>query len=150
MFEAALNKHLGGMVEYASPVAGLFLWCVLMPYQFDVPFLAQSSKLRIKLLIPPSDDQESAEGDSAELINIRALENGVLALPGTSCFANGRRSAYIRASFSALNDEATDEALRRLAKVVREVHGEKRPLDLGSKRSVVDAETVPNSDCDEH
>lgn len=52
-----------------------------------------------------------------------------MALPGTSCFANGRRSAYIRASFVVLNDEDTDEALRRLAEVVRETRGEKLRAD---------------------
>jgi len=106
VFEAALNKHLGGMVEYTSPEAGMFLW--------------------FKLLIPPpSDDLNATEGDSAELIRSKAFDNGVLALPGTSFFANGRRSAYVRASFSVLNDEDTDEALRRLAEVVREARGEK-------------------------
>jgi tryptophan aminotransferase len=54
----------------------------------------------------------------------KALENGVLALPGTVFFANGRRSAYVRASFSMLDDEKTDEALRRLGEVVREARGE--------------------------
>ena len=60
-----------------------------------------------------------------ELIRTKAFNNGVLALPGTSFFANGGRSAYVRASFSVLNDEDTDEALRRLAEVVREARGER-------------------------
>lgn len=28
VFEAGLNKHLSGMVEYTSPIAGMFFWCV--------------------------------------------------------------------------------------------------------------------------
>ena len=30
VFQAALNKHLGGMIEYTSPEAGMFLWCVVI------------------------------------------------------------------------------------------------------------------------
>ena len=58
------------------------------------------------------------EGDSKELIQTKALENGVLALPGTVFFPNGRRSAYARASFSLLTTEEINEALRRLRKVL--------------------------------
>lgn len=127
VFEAALNKHLGGMVEYTSPEAGMFLWCVFMWRKVKrAGFVYVLPLLRFQLLIPPpSDDLNSTEGDSAELIRSKAFDNGVLALPGTSFFANGRRSAYVRASFSVLNDEDTDEALRRLAEVVREARGEK-------------------------
>jgi tryptophan aminotransferase len=89
-------------------------------------FRSHTLIFRFKLLIPPPDDDRNAiEGDSAELIRTKAFNNGVLALPGTSFIANGGRSAYVRASFSVLNDEDTDEALRRLAEVVREARGEK-------------------------
>lgn len=115
------------MVDYTSPEAGMFLWCVFMWRKVKhAGFVYELPLLRFKLLIPPpSDDLNSTEGDSTELIRSKAFDNGVLALPGTSFFANGRRSAYVRASFSVLNDEDTDEALRRLAEVVREVRGEK-------------------------
>lgn len=77
---------------------------------------------RFKLDIPPpADDLQSSEGDSFDLISSKAFDRGVLALPGTSCFPLGRRSAHVRAAFSVLDDEDTDEALRRLAEVVREV-----------------------------
>ncbi|KAF8300129.1 PLP-dependent transferase [Clavulina sp. PMI_390] len=108
VFEAAMEKHLGGLVEYTSPVAGMFLW--------------------FKLLIPPpADDPNATEGDSNELITQVAFKRGVLACPGGSFFAGGRRSAYVRAAFSVLTDEETDEALRRLAEVVREARGELVP-----------------------
>lgn len=58
------------------------------------------------------------EGDSKELIQTKALENGVLALPGTVFFPNGRRSAYVRASFSLLTTEEINEALRRLREIL--------------------------------
>lgn len=77
---------------------------------------------RFKLDIPPPvDDPQSSEGDSFDLISNKAFDRGVLALPGTSCFPLGRRSAHVRAAFSVLNDDDTDEALRRLAEVVREI-----------------------------
>lgn len=78
--------------------------------------------IRFKLKIPAT--HTSAEGDSSELILNDAFNNGVVALPGTSFFADGRVSAYVRASFSLLNDEDTDEALKRLAQVVRKARGE--------------------------
>lgn len=79
---------------------------------------------RFKLLIPPpSGEPEGAEGDSSDLIRTKAYEKGVMALPGTTFFASGKRSAYVRASFSILNDQDADEALRRLGEIVREARG---------------------------
>jgi tryptophan aminotransferase len=78
------------------------------------------SRKRFKLLIPPPADDPNGEGDSSELIRHKALEKGVLALPGTAFLPNGRRSAYVRCSISMLDDEKTDEALRRLGEAVRE------------------------------
>lgn len=72
------------------------------------------------LIPPPEDDPTSTEGDSYDLIATKAFKRGVLALPGASFFANGRRSAYVRAAFSVLNDEDTDQAMKRLSEVVRE------------------------------
>lgn len=76
------------------------------------------------MLIPAAPDSEDGEGDSSELIRNKALEKGVLALPGTAFFASGKRTAYVRASFSMLDDANTDEALRRLGEVVREARNE--------------------------
>jgi tryptophan aminotransferase len=45
----------------------------------------------------------------------------VLAVPGTAFYPSGRKSAYVRAAFSLLEDGLVDEALGRLASVVREV-----------------------------
>ncbi|KAF8322648.1 TdiD protein [Clavulina sp. PMI_390] len=105
VFEKALNKHLPGLVEYTSPVSGLFLW-----FKLKIP--------------PPVDDLTATEGDSHDLIRNKAFANGVLALPGTVFFASGKRTAYVRASFSVLNDEDTDEALRRLGEVVKQARAE--------------------------
>ena len=66
------------------------------------------------------------DGDSASVIQTKAFEGGVLALPGTVFLPNGARSAYVRASFSLLEEELVDEALRRLRVVIlkeRELSG---------------------------
>ena len=69
-----------------------------------------TSCTRFKLLI----GENGGEGDSDQVIRTKALERGVLALPGTVFFPNRRTSAYVRASFSQLGEQDVDEALRRL------------------------------------
>ncbi|KAG6914741.1 hypothetical protein DXG01_015652 [Tephrocybe rancida] len=97
VFEAAMNRHLSGLAQWDSPEAGLYFW--------------------FKLVL---SDDSSVEGDSEALISEKAVREGVLALPGTAFLPNGRKSAYVRASFSLLGEEDVDEALRRLAKVIRD------------------------------
>ncbi|KAG6827876.1 hypothetical protein H0H92_010145 [Tricholoma furcatifolium] len=97
VFEAAMKRHLSGLAEWDSPEAGMFFW--------------------FKLLL---SDDPSQEGDSQALIAQKAVQEGVLALPGTAFLPNGRKTAYVRASFSLLGEEDVDEALRRLAKVIRD------------------------------
>lgn len=58
------------------------------------------------------------EGDSEAIIRTKALENGVLALPGTIFLPSGRKTTYVRAAFSLLPEDQVDEALRRLREVV--------------------------------
>ncbi|CAK5268113.1 unnamed protein product [Mycena citricolor] len=89
IFQAAMVKHLGGLAEWTAPEAGLFFW-------FKLNF----------------------NEDSAELIRTKAVEQGVLALPGTAFHPNGRKSAYVRAAFSLLPAEQVDEALRRLRETI--------------------------------
>lgn len=67
---------------------------------------------RFRLLVP-GDDSES-------LIRTRAFEKGVLALPGTVFLPNGRKSAYVRASFSLNTEEEVEEALKRLGDAISE------------------------------
>jgi tryptophan aminotransferase len=73
--------------------------------------------VRIKLLLPPTPS--APEGDSEELIRRHAFEAGVLALPGQSFFVLGRATPYVRASFSLLDEADVNEALKRLAGVVK-------------------------------
>ncbi|KAJ7919014.1 TdiD protein [Mycena leptocephala] len=86
VFEAAMQRHLAGLAEWSPPQSGLFFW--------------------FKLLIPGED--------SARVVRTQAFERGVLALPGTVFLPTGRATAYVRASFSVLSEEDTDEALKRL------------------------------------
>lgn len=71
----------------------------------------------MKLLLPSTPT--APDGDSEEVIQKRALEAGVLALPGKFFFADGRATPYVRASFSLLDEADVEEGLRRLAEVVR-------------------------------
>ncbi|KAH7906539.1 pyridoxal phosphate-dependent transferase [Hygrophoropsis aurantiaca] len=97
VFEKALSTHLAGLAEWSTPEAGMFVW--------------------FKLLLNPDGDA-SAEGDSEDLIRTKAYEGGVLALPGTVFLPNGRKTAYVRASFSLSTEEQVNEALKRLRNVI--------------------------------
>ncbi|KEP45607.1 aromatic amino acid transaminase [Rhizoctonia solani 123E] len=97
-FEAAMYKHFkpeGGkpLAEWTRPEAGLFFWF----------------KLNI------------SNEDSFQLISTKAIEGGVLAVPGKIFFPSGRKTAYVRTAFSVMDIELADEGLRRLAKVVKDV-----------------------------
>ena len=74
---------------------------------------------RFKLLIGNAAD----EGDSESIIRTKAVERGVLALPGTVFFPGGQKTAYVRASFSLNTPEEVDEALRRLRLVILDARG---------------------------
>lgn len=65
-------------------------------------------------------DADADDGDSEAIIRTNALEKGVLALPGTVFMPDGRKTAYVRASFSLLCEEDVNEALRRLKEVILE------------------------------
>ncbi len=71
---------------------------------------------RFKLLL----NEQDGVGDSESIIRTKALERGVLALPGTAFLPNGRKTAYVRAAFSLTGEEEVDEAIRRLRAVILE------------------------------
>lgn len=68
---------------------------------------------RFKLLLGTAADGGPAE-DSESIIRTKAFEHGVLALPGTVFLPSGRKTAYVRASFSLLPPDEVNEALKRL------------------------------------
>ncbi|KAF8072222.1 PLP-dependent transferase [Lyophyllum atratum] len=102
VFEHAMKKHLSGLAEWTPPEAGMFFW--------------------FRLLL---GDDPAAEGDSEAIIRDKAVERGVLALPGTVFLPNGRKTSYVRASFSLLDEEDVDEALSRLGKVISDARTSK-------------------------
>lgn len=65
--------------------------------------------------------------DSAAIIQTKAFEKGVLALPGTVFLPNGRKTAYVRASFSVVEEDEIEEAVKRLREAVLESLG-KEPV----------------------
>jgi tryptophan aminotransferase len=97
-----MKKHLDGLAEWDTPQAGMFFW--------------------FKLLLNPNDPDD--EGDSEDVIRNKALENGVLALPGTAFLPDGRKTAYCRASFSLVSEEDINEGLKRLRSIVLQARSE--------------------------
>jgi len=71
---------------------------------------------RFELLLNEDTDSES-------VIRNKAFAGGVLALPGTVFFPNGQRTPYVRASFSLLEEDQVNEALRRLRVVLLKEKG---------------------------
>jgi len=90
-----MEKHMTGLAEWVQPESGMFFWFKL--------------------------GTAGEEADSKSLIEGPAFSNGVLTLPGTVFLPNGRKSAFVRASFSLLGGEEVDEALRRLSETIKSV-----------------------------
>ncbi|SCV68386.1 BQ2448_507 [Microbotryum intermedium] len=96
MFEKAAQKHLGGLADWVTPGAGMFLY------------------LNLHL----TSDQSS--GDSNELISKKALDKGVLAVPGVGFSPSGSISSSVRVSFSLATEEDAEKGFARLAEAVKE------------------------------
>ena len=75
---------------------------------------------RFKLILNDPSKPPTREEDSEEVIGTKALEHNVLALPGTSFLPAGGKTAYVRASFSLLEKDNVEEALRRLKDTILE------------------------------
>ena len=67
---------------------------------------------------------QDKQDDSEELIRTKAIEKGVLALPGTIFLPSGRKTAYARAAFSVLDEEDVEEAVKRLREAILDSRGE--------------------------
>lgn len=99
---ACLERHLKDLADWTQPDASMFFW--------------------LKLRLPPTVDCQNVtiEGDSTAFIRDKAIDRGVLVLPGATSFVDGRQTARVRLSFSLLSDEEMEEAISRLAAVLRE------------------------------
>ncbi|KAG0147317.1 hypothetical protein CROQUDRAFT_76724 [Cronartium quercuum f. sp. fusiforme G11] len=100
--EAAAKRHLDGLAEWNRPRAGMFLW--------------------FKLNIAKPGDEDNA--DSNALVATTALKNGVLAVPGHEFMPSGRKTVFVRTSFSLIDEETADEGFRRLANAIKEARKE--------------------------
>ena len=78
---------------------------------------------RFKLLLKEPGTEGGEEEDSEHTIRNKAVEKGVLALPGTVFLPDGGKTAYVRASFSLLEESEVEEAIKRLRAVVLEARG---------------------------
>lgn len=97
------SRIVGGVVFL------MLIWRLLFPLYSDGSFS------RFKLVL---DEGASDDGDSEDVIRTKAFERGVLALPGTVFLPNGRKTAYVRASFSLTSEEDVELAAQRLREVV--------------------------------
>ena len=110
VFESAMRRHLHDIAEWNTPEAGMFFWYVIQQFLLVASNIAYGVT-RFRLLL-------GEDGDSESVIRTKAFEGGVLALPGTVFFPNNARTTYVRASFSLLEEEQVNEALRRLRVVI--------------------------------
>jgi len=90
LFAQSADKHLKGLAEWTVPNSGMFYWIKLLGVE-----------------------------DAFSLIKTRAIEEKVLLIPGSAFSPNGEKSAYVRANFSLETPERIDEALRRLALLIK-------------------------------
>lgn len=89
-FTAILHEHLDGLATWDEPRAGMFCW--------------------IKLL---------GVDNTKELIQVKARERKVLALPGETCCANERPVPFIRLAFSIASHDDMVEGVKRLASLLK-------------------------------
>jgi tryptophan aminotransferase len=68
--------------------------------------------------------KDGSDGDSFAVIREKAVEKGVLAVPGSSFMPSGSKSAFVRVSFSLATEEQAEEGFRRLRQVIDEVRNE--------------------------
>merc|ERR1711981_1067490 len=84
------EKHLSGLATWKKPKAGMFLW-------LTVPQVV----------------------DTKRLIESQALQNNVLLVPGQAFMPHDEVTNTCRLSFSQETPERMDEAIRRLAEMIR-------------------------------
>ncbi len=108
-FLECAERHLGpsheanmgeALAEWSTPTAGMFCW--------------------LKLLGIPRND-------SLDLVKVKAVDAKVLFVPGVEFMPSASQGPvpYVRASFSTAAEEDIEEALRRLAVVVRQARAER-------------------------
>jgi 2-aminoadipate transaminase len=87
--QAALSAHMPEGVRWTRPQGGFFFWLTLPP-RLDV-----------------------------ERMTAAATEAGIVTLPGTTCFPDGRGSHHVRLSYSLESLDRLAEGVRRLGGAIR-------------------------------
>ena len=88
-FDAAMQRHLGGLADWSAPPGGLFFWVTLRG------------------------------GIDAQALLQRALERNVLFTPGGHFLAQGGASSAMRLNFSLAAPEDAERGLRILGELLR-------------------------------
>ena len=91
VFLRAAETHLAGLADWTVPTAGMFVWLELL-----------------------------GVADTHALITQHCAAAKVLLVPGQSFMPSDAPTSHVRAAFSTASDEEIDEALRRLAALLRE------------------------------
>ncbi|ORX61546.1 PLP-dependent transferase, partial [Hesseltinella vesiculosa] len=91
VFLECLKRHLTGIAEWTEPDSGMFCWLRLVGVT-----------------------------DAEKLILEKAIAKNVLAVPGAAFLPNDGPSPFVRLSYSNVTTENMDEAIRRLAEVIKE------------------------------
>ena len=76
---------------------------------------AELTRYRIQLLGIAAPGEEA---DAYAVIAEKAVEKGIVAVPGTAFMPGGGKSGFVRTSFSLVSDADADEAMRRLREVI--------------------------------
>ena len=88
--QAALDKHLAGLAQWARPEGGMFFWL------------------------------ELPEGLDAMALLPRAVEAGMAYVPGAAFYAQAPRANSLRLSFVTVSTEKIEAGIAALARVLRE------------------------------
>ena len=89
-FDAALQRHLGGLADWTAPAGGLFFWVTLR------------------------------DGVDAQALLVRALERNLLFTPGGHFLARGGASSAMRLNFSLASPEDAERGLEILGELLRQ------------------------------
>lgn len=65
--------------------------------------------------------KDGKDVDSFSVVRKKAVEKGVLAVPGSSFMPSGSSSAFVRVSFSLATEEQAEEGFKRLREVIDDV-----------------------------
>lgn len=95
MFIDKIQHHLGDMVEYTVPDAGMFVFMAINPKYVG------------------------NDTNAKDLIQVKAVDAKVLLLPGESFLVDQPEKMYVRASFSTASEAEIDTALERFAGLIK-------------------------------